>query len=202
MPNQELSSLMAAVANLEAEARRATDSPPLGAVGVRLRDSVLRPLGQAESRRQAGSRGQAGSLADRLWELAQAATVLLVRSPDQPGLGEATAALQDLAIGLADPGSAADRLEALAALQAGLEPQIRVAQDGPYLVTNAGDLRDGLGQPLPMRPQLALCRCGGSQLKPFCDGAHARNGFSGAKDRRPGAGPARQLYRPAGDHLR
>ena len=151
MPNQELSSLMAAVANLEAEARRATDSPPLGAVGVRLRDSVLRPLGQAESRRQAGSRGQAGSLADRLWELAQAATVLLVRSPDQPGLGEATAALQDLAIGLADPASAADRLEALAALQAGLEPQIRVAQDGPYLVTNAGDLRDGLGQPLPMR---------------------------------------------------
>ena len=162
MPNQELSSLMAAVANLEAEARRATDSPPLGAVSVRLRDSVLRPLGQAESRRQAGSRGQAGSLADRLWELAQAATVLLVRSPDQPRLGEATAALQDLAIGLADPASAADRLEALAALQAGLEPQIRVAQDGPYLVTNAGDLRDGLGQPQPMRPQLALCRCGGS----------------------------------------
>jgi CDGSH-type Zn-finger protein/truncated hemoglobin YjbI len=183
MPDQELNLLMAAVADLEVEARRTMDSPPLGAVGARLRDSVLRPLGQAESLGQVGSRGQAGSLADRLWELARAATVLLVQSPDQPGLGEATAALQDLAIGLADPGSAADRLEALAALQAGLDPQIRVAQDGPYLVTNAGDLRDGLGQPLPMRPQLALCRCGGSQLKPFCDGAHARNGFSGAKDR-------------------
>ena len=183
MPDQELSSLMAAVADLEAEVRRAADSAQLGAVGARLRDSVLRPLGQAESLRQAGSLGQAGPLADRLWELAQAATGLLVQSPDRPGLGEATAALQDMAIGLADPGSAADRLEALAALQSGLGPQIRVVQDGPYLVTNAGDLRDGLGQPLPMRPQLALCRCGGSQLKPFCDGAHARNGFSGAKDR-------------------
>ena len=189
MPDQEWSSLMAAVADLETEVRRATDSPQLDAVGARLRDSVLRPLGQtgslglAGSLGQTGSLGQAGSLADRLWELAQAATGLLVQSPDQPGLGEATAALQDLAIGLADPGSAADRLKALKALQAGLDPQIRVVQDGPYLVTNADDLRDGLGRPLPMRPQLALCRCGGSQLKPFCDGAHAGNGFSGAKDR-------------------
>jgi CDGSH-type Zn-finger protein/truncated hemoglobin YjbI len=193
MPDQELSSLMAAVADLGAVVRRAADShaadshapdsAQLESVGARLRDSVLRPLGQAESLRQAESLEQAESLADRLWGLAQAATGLLVQSPDQPGLAEATAALQDLAIGLADPGSAADRLDALAALQSGLDPQIRVAQDGPYLVTNAGDLRDGLGQRLPIRPQMALCRCGGSQLKPFCDGAHATNGFSGAKDR-------------------
>ena len=189
MPDQELSSLMAEVADLEAEVRRAADTA-LESVGARLRDSVLRPLGAGLGRLGAGwahgrpgTAGTAGSPADQLWELAQAATGLLVQSPGQPGLGEATAALQDLAIGLADPGSAADRLEALMALQAGLDPQIRVVQDGPYLVTNAGDFRDGLGQPLPMRPQLALCRCGGSQLKPFCDGAHARNGFSGAKDR-------------------
>jgi CDGSH-type Zn-finger protein/truncated hemoglobin YjbI len=195
MPDQALSSLMAAVADLEAEVRRAADSqaadrPQLESVGARLRDSVLRPLrgGPAQPSDEPTGPGATdqdarGRLPDRLWELAQTATGLLVQSPDQPGLGEATAALQDLAIGLADPGSAVDRLEALAALQSGLDPQIRVVQDGPYLVTNAGDLRDGLGQPLPMRPQLALCRCGGSQLKPFCDGAHARNGFSGAKDR-------------------
>jgi CDGSH-type Zn-finger protein/truncated hemoglobin YjbI len=129
-------------------------------------------------------------LADRVWELARTATGLLVRAPGQPQLAEATAALQDLAIRLADAASATDRLDALAALQSGLDRQIQVAPDGPYLVTNAGDLRDWLGQPLPMRPQLALCRCGGSQIKPLCDGTHAQMGFSGAKD--PGRVPDRR----------
>jgi CDGSH-type Zn-finger protein/ferredoxin len=54
-------------------------------------------------------------------------------------------------------------------------------------VTNAGEFRDWLGQRLPTRPQMALCRCGGSEIKPFCDGTHARIGFSGAKD--PGRVP-------------
>ena len=38
-----------------------------------------------------------------------------------------------------------------------------------------------LGQPLPVPPQVALCRCGGSARKPFCDGSHA-NGFTDGKD--------------------
>lgn len=29
-----------------------------------------------------------------------------------------------------------------------------------------------------VREQVALCRCGGSSNKPFCDGTHKRNGFS------------------------
>ena len=33
-----------------------------------------------------------------------------------------------------------------------------------------------------MPPQLALCRCGASAIKPFCDGTHATSGFTGAKD--------------------
>jgi CDGSH-type Zn-finger protein len=28
---------------------------------------------------------------------------------------------------------------------------------------------------------MALCRCGGSAIKPFCDGTHARNDFTGTK---------------------
>ena len=37
------------------------------------------------------------------------------------------------------------------------------------------------GKRLPVRPIVALCRCGGSKLKPYCDGTHAHNGFCSAK---------------------
>jgi CDGSH-type Zn-finger protein/truncated hemoglobin YjbI len=67
-------------------------------------------------------------------------------------------------------------------LQAGVPAGISVALDGPYLVTNADRLCNYLGDPLPVRPQMALCRCGGSAMKPLCDGTHGRTGFSGAKD--------------------
>jgi CDGSH-type Zn-finger protein/truncated hemoglobin YjbI len=121
--------------------------------------------------------------ADRLAGLALAVTRQRVAHPD-PAVQEATATLQDLALRLA-PASRAEGLAAeLDGLQAGLEPGIVVATDGPYLVTNAARLRDWLGQDLPSRPQLALCRCGESSVKPACDGACATNGFSGAKDPR------------------
>ena len=43
-------------------------------------------------------------------------------------------------------------------------------------------VHDYLGQDIPVPPQLALCRCGASGRKPFCDGSHAASGFTGAKD--------------------
>jgi CDGSH-type Zn-finger protein len=38
---------------------------------------------------------------------------------------------------------------------------------------------------------IALCRCGGSTTKPFCDGTHSRTGFHAAERavRESGAGP-------------
>jgi CDGSH-type Zn-finger protein len=56
---------------------------------------------------------------------------------------------------------------------------IRVRRNGSYLVE--GDevaLVDWNGNPYPIakRP-FALCRCGGSAKKPFCDGTHRTLGF-------------------------
>jgi CDGSH-type Zn-finger protein len=163
-------------------------------VSSRLRASVVRPLtgtlpgaGDADGEPPGTPDGQEasaspGTMADELWQLARAATHALVAEPGRPGLAEAVAALQDLAITASDDAAAASRLAELEDLQAGLRAEIRVAPDGPYLVTNARYLADWLGLQMPSRPQMALCRCGHSDLKPLCDGSHATVGFSGAKD--------------------
>lgn len=58
-------------------------------------------------------------------------------------------------------------------------PGIKVAPNGPYIVTGISNLRNSRGEPQETKPTMALCRCGGSASKPFCDGTHAKNGFSG-----------------------
>ena len=60
-------------------------------------------------------------------------------------------------------------------------PTIECKLDGPYLVRNLENLRDWRGESIEIKPVMALCRCGGSSNKPFCDGTHKGNGFSGAK---------------------
>jgi CDGSH-type Zn-finger protein/truncated hemoglobin YjbI len=90
--------------------------------------------------------------------------------------------LQGLACDLADRAEATGRLTRLRDLQRDLPVSIHTAPNGPYLVTNVATLRDHLGLPVPVTPQLALCRCGGSARKPFCDGSHASNGFTDEKD--------------------
>ena len=60
-------------------------------------------------------------------------------------------------------------------------PTIECKPNGPYLVKGLSDLRSSSGSSLPTQPVVALCRCGGSANKPFCDGTHQTNGFSGAR---------------------
>lgn len=60
------------------------------------------------------------------------------------------------------------------------KPTITPAPNGPYLVSQLSTLRNSTG-PLKVKDQIALCRCGGSANKPFCDGSHTKNGFSDAK---------------------
>ncbi|HEY2578875.1 MAG TPA: ferritin-like domain-containing protein [Streptosporangiaceae bacterium] len=160
----------------------------------RLVDSVLRPLsdylGQRNSPDGASSHSELGAAdpqdADALWQATQMATRLrttLTESGDcPPELIEATAALQALALDQVSASEAARRLAGLRQLQAGLSPSVQAATNGPYLVTNVRRVVSHLGEELTVPPQLALCRCGDSASKPFCDGSHAGNGFTDTKD--------------------
>jgi CDGSH-type Zn-finger protein len=74
-------------------------------------------------------------------------------------------------------------------------PRIKVTKDGPYIVSGGVPLArermvfecDGeparweKGPAFPERETYALCRCGQSRNKPFCDGSHVRAGFDGTE---------------------
>ena len=74
-------------------------------------------------------------------------------------------------------------------------PSVEVKANGPYIVTGSIRLRgkepvvSEHGEPLTWKtgdvlddgPAYALCRCGGSANKPYCDGPHTRNGFDGTE---------------------
>jgi CDGSH-type Zn-finger protein len=51
----------------------------------------------------------------------------------------------------------------------------------PYLAVDVADCRDAEGRPVAMQPVTALCRCGGSSSKPYCDDTHNRIGFLGER---------------------
>ena len=56
--------------------------------------------------------------------------------------------------------------------------KITVLDNGPYLVKGPVSLLDARGNEFRVeRTTVALCRCGGSTTKPFCDGTHSRIGF-------------------------
>ncbi|HEY1989970.1 MAG TPA: CDGSH iron-sulfur domain-containing protein [Acidimicrobiales bacterium] len=168
------------------------DAELLTAIGNRLVNSVIRPLGEAIGTPAADAGGSPSppqlaavdgmaGVADELWSLAREATALRMLAGSSPRVMEATAALQDLSAWRGDSDDVASRLAELAEIQSGLGPQILAAIDGPYLVTNVPGLTDWLGGEIPQRPQMALCRCGASSMKPLCDGSHARVGFGSAK---------------------
>jgi CDGSH-type Zn-finger protein len=52
-------------------------------------------------------------------------------------------------------------------------------RDGPLIVRGTFRLVDQEGTEIdPGRETVALCRCGKSGIKPFCDGTHKRTGFA------------------------
>src|SRR5579871_1651556 len=79
------------------------------------------------------------------------------------------------------------------AAQSGMK--IQVTKNGPYVVSGGVPLGEQHivtnpqgesldykeGKKFPADAQYALCRCGHSQQKPFCDGSHAKVQFDGTE---------------------
>lgn len=61
------------------------------------------------------------------------------------------------------------------------EPTIEVTKNGPYIVRNLHHFRNSKGVFIGTQPVMALCRCGASTTKPFCDGMHIKINFSDRK---------------------
>jgi hypothetical protein len=51
------------------------------------------------------------------------------------------------------------------------------APNGPLLVKGAVEIVSGTGTTIAKISSTALCRCGASANKPYCDGSHVRVGF-------------------------
>ncbi|HEV3154546.1 MAG TPA: ferritin-like domain-containing protein [Candidatus Baltobacteraceae bacterium] len=173
---------------------------------LRIMASGLRPLGEALAKMPAGreypgkNAGPAFGVTRSLHLLAhkRAAWIFfleglydlatrLTRLADETGLPqevqEAAAALESVAEHLTPfiPPQFAVAIRSDAD-ERNARTTIRPEIDGPYIVRNLRKLTNSKAETLPVRPIVALCRCGGSNLKPYCDGTHARIGFSSAKD--------------------
>jgi len=64
------------------------------------------------------------------------------------------------------------------------EPAVVITplENGPYLVKGPVTVRDADGAEYRVeRATIALCRCGASTTKPFCDGTHSKVGFAAAE---------------------
>jgi 3-phenylpropionate/trans-cinnamate dioxygenase ferredoxin subunit len=59
--------------------------------------------------------------------------------------------------------------------------KIETIKNGPYIVTGEVELIDADGNKFPVEKRMALCRCGASTEKPFCDGTHSKVGFKAAE---------------------
>ena len=72
----------------------------------------------------------------------------------------------------------------MSAPDAGAPVEIKVRENGPLRVQGPIRLLDADGSEYDLGERgevIALCRCGGSTTKPFCDGTHSKTGFEAAE---------------------
>jgi CDGSH-type Zn-finger protein len=65
------------------------------------------------------------------------------------------------------------------------EVTIEIIKNGPLIVKGDVEIKDSDGNPYPREKRMALCRCGASTEKPFCDGTHSKVGFQAAENAVP-----------------
>lgn len=62
-------------------------------------------------------------------------------------------------------------------VSSGTYVSIRIVKNGPLLVEGNCRILDPEGEEVAKQGACALCRCGSSKKKPFCDGSHIKIGF-------------------------
>ncbi|MDQ6809883.1 MAG: CDGSH iron-sulfur domain-containing protein [Verrucomicrobiota bacterium] len=67
------------------------------------------------------------------------------------------------------------------------EVMIDIIKNGPFIIKGDVQLTDSDGNTYPAEKRMALCRCGASTEKPFCDGTHSKIGFQAAEKAVPGS---------------
>ncbi len=77
--------------------------------------------------------------------------------------------------GFNDPGDVTAKTNDDTAVQAPIE--IKVAKNGPLICTGTFTVHSADGTTEHATNRAALCRCGNSANKPFCDGTHSKVGF-------------------------
>lgn len=63
----------------------------------------------------------------------------------------------------------------------GYKPRVVFTRWNPYLAIGAPPCTNSKGEEIQLDTVTALCRCGASNAKPYCDGSHSKVGFSGEK---------------------
>jgi uncharacterized Fe-S cluster protein YjdI len=91
----------------------------------------------------------------------------------------ATADEVEAAVGRCPSGALRTRRVGAPAAPGQQSPEVCATENGPLLVSGGVRIVDADGAVLYEGEKAALCRCGGSANKPFCDGTHAKNGFRG-----------------------
>jgi CDGSH-type Zn-finger protein len=94
-----------------------------------------------------------------------------------------------------------------------MQPHITVSKNGPYLVSGEVPMAEQIivtddegtsigwrkGKEYDPKPRCALCRCGHSKNKPYCDGSHLKTDFDGTEtaSRKPYDEQTRTIEGPA-----